>query len=320
MIVTRTPYRVSLFGGGTDYPDYFEYAEDGGAVLGFALDKYCYVSLRYLPPYFEHKYRVVYSKVELTQSVRDIEHPAVRAALLALPPSNGVEVTYAGDLPARSGVGSSSSFMVGVINALYHLLSFTVDSWKLAEIATRVEQSFERVGCQDQMFAAYGGFRWFKFGAGGKRFTGSFGKSHYEPLLKYLLLFYTGEARDAATIAASYDLHSPQLLRLRRLVDSAMQVLYGRSEDYGDIGPLLHESWHLKRSLSSAVATSKADEIYGAALAAGATGGKLLGAGGGGFMLIFADPSNHKAIRQALRGLVEVEVGVAAEGSTVLVR
>lgn len=319
MIITRTPYRVSLFGGGTDYNGYFEQSETGGAVLGFALNKYCYLVVRSLPPYFDHKYRVVYSRVELTKELYQIEHPAVRGVLgwfrdYSVCPYS-IEVTYAGDLPAGSGIGSSSSFTVGLINAIASLYGLTVSPKILSDRAIQIEQSFEVVGCQDQVFAAYGGFLHIKFTKDDIQVQG-FGKVYYEALLENLLLFYTGESRNASSIAAKYDLKSKYLDQIKMLVKDAYDAVFrGNIEN---IGPLLDQSWQYKKALAEGITTTLADDVYREVMQAGATGCKLLGAGGGGCMLIFSHPRNHANIRHRLHKLVEIPVGVSQTGSTVI--
>lgn len=317
MIVTRTPLRISLAGGGTDYPAYYRYAPDGGAVIGFALDHYVYLTVRELPPFFEHKNRIVYSRIELTDTVDEIQHPAVRAVLRARPPRNGIEITHAADLPSRAGLGSSSAFVVGLLHAMAALDGAPISPVTLADCAINLEQSIETVGSQDQVFAAIGGLMRIDFTADGFRHRDLIltPQNHYA-LLDHLLLFYTGEARDASAVAATYDLTSPHLRRMRAMVDEAEAILTGGG--VADLGPLLDEGWRRKCELAPGVATARADGAYAAARAAGATGGKLLGAGGGGFLLIFAPPAAHAAVREALRGLVEVPVGIDEGGSRVI--
>ena len=325
MIISRTPYRVSLFGGGTDYPKW--YLQHGGAVLGMAIDKYCYISVRHLPPFFEHKHRVVYSLVEDVKRIEDIRHPAVRAVMQELKIDVGLEIHHDGDLPARSGLGSSSSFTVGLINALYALRGQMVTKRFLAQEAIRIEQSVikENVGSQDQIWAAFGGFNRIDFSP-----DGSFAVSpviapqeREELLIDHLMLFFTGFSRQASEIAkdkiANLDKRQGHLLRMAAMVDDAQAVLSDRRRPITDIGRLLHEGWSLKRELANAVSTAAIDDIYQAGIEAGAIGGKVIGAGGGGFILFFVEPAKQQAVRERLRRLVEVEVDIAPSGSAIVV-
>jgi len=325
MIITRTPFRVSLFGGGTDYPPW--YREHGGAVVGFTINKYCYISVRPLPPFFEHKHRIVYSKVETVAAIGEIQHPSVRACLSEMGVDYGIEVHHDGDLPARSGLGSSSSFTVGLLNALNAQNGRMVTKEYLAQEAIRIEQQVigENVGSQDQVWAAYGGMNRIEFGRDGaidvrpvvlkaerrNRFFGS------------LMLFFTGFSRFASEIAAKQIANlaqrQAQLVAMRAMVDEAMAVLGDENRDLDDIGRLLHEGWQLKRQLADNVTTSDIDAIYETALGAGALGGKLLGAGGGGFMLFYVPPERQPAVRHALSRLVEVDFELDAAGSKVVV-
>lgn len=321
MILVRTPFRVSLFGGGSDYPEYYRTAPRGGATLGFALDRYCYLAVRRLPPFFEHKHRIVYSAIELVNDLKEIKHPTVRAVLQHVGPPFGIEITHSSDLPARAGLGSSSSFTVGLLHALLTLwCGFESGPMFLAEQATMIEQSIETVGSQDQLFAALGGFRCFRFGPGDDIRVESIPVRH--DLLNHLLLAYTGTSRYAPMIASAQmnrlSDNLPALERLRDMVDDALAVLADRRSPPTHLGELLHEAWQLKRSLAPEVSSLEIDEIYQTARSAGATGGKLLGAGGGGFFLLLAPPSCHAAIREALHKLVFVQIGIDDRGSTIL--
>ena len=325
MIISRTPFRVSLFGGGSDYPHW--YRQHGGAVLGFALDKYCYISVRPLPPFFEHRHRVVYSAIELVNDVAEIRHPSVRAVLMDARVDHGIEIHHDGDLPARSGLGSSSSFTVGLINALSALEGRLISRQKLAEEAIRIEQICigEAVGSQDQVWAAYGGMNRIDFHQ-----DDSFAvrpiimdKARREQFLGGLMLFFTGISRYATDVAtrkiAGLDDNAATIERLVAMVDEGQEILGDPSGDLADIGRLLHEGWRLKQGLADHLSTDAIDEIYREGLAAGATGGKLLGAGGGGFMLFYVDPSRQAAVRERLRHLIEVRVGVDTTGSKIVV-
>lgn len=324
MIITRTPYRVSLFGGGTDYPKW--YREHGGAVLGMAIDKYCYISVRHLPPFFEHKHRIVYSRIENVQEISEIEHPAVRAVMQEVGVEGGLEIHHDGDLPARSGLGSSSSFTAGLIKALYALKGQMVTKRFVAEEAIRIEQEViaENVGSQDQIWAAYGGFNRIDFYQ-----DNSFGVTpiiirpeRERELRDHMMLFFTGFSRHASEIAkhkiASLDKKADHLRRMHRMVDDALEVLNSTSADIRDIGRMLHEGWRLKRDLAAEISTSAIDEIYQAGLDGGAVGGKILGAGGGGFILFFVEPEKQQSVREKLSNLIEVDIDIDHDGSRVV--
>jgi D-glycero-alpha-D-manno-heptose-7-phosphate kinase len=325
MIITRTPFRISFFGGGTDYPTWFR--EHGGAVLGTAIDKYCYISLRELPPFFEHRHKIVYSRVETVQTIEEIQHPAVRGVLGEFKVTAGMEIHHDADLPARSGLGSSSAFTVGLINALRAFEGRMSSAEFLGREAIRIEQEVigENVGSQDQLWAAYGGTSLIEF-----RPDGGFAvtpvimpatrRAEFEC---HLMLFFTGFSRIASEVAGkkiqNLLARERQLKAMRQMVDVGLAVLQDESRDVAEIGRLLHQGWMMKRELAEGVTTGAIDEIYEAARAAGAVGGKLLGAGGGGFMLLFAEPERHEAVRQALPGLVEVRFKTGAPGSRVMV-
>ncbi len=286
MIISRTPFRVSFFGGGTDYPAW--YRTYGGAVLATTIDKYCYLSCRYLPPFFEHKIRVVYSKIENCHSVGEIAHPAVREILRYCKIDRGVEIHHDGDLPARSGMGTSSSFTVGLLHALYALKGQMPSKGQLAGESIVIEQEIlkETVGSQDQVLAAHGGFNHVVFHTSGeitvKPITATAGRLN--ELNRHLMLFYTGIRRTASDVAESYvnglDDRERQLRSIGDLTNEGVSVLCGKSK-VSFFGELLHNAWQVKRDLSSKVSNSDIEEIYTEAMSAGAVGGKLLGAGGG---------------------------------------
>ena len=325
MIICRTPFRVSLFGGGTDYPPWYE--KHGGAVLGFAIDKYCYISVRKLPPFFEHKHRIVYSKVENVVSVDDIKHPAVRGVLSQHQLDGGLEIHHDGDLPARSGLGSSSSFTVGMLNALAAFQGRIVSKRHLAREAIRIEQDVinEKVGCQDQIWAAYGGLNRINFLQ-----TGEFdvqpaivSNERRADLQDHLMLVFTGITRLAPAMAEkqmqNLDAREAQLKEMMTMVDEAQSILHDARSSISDVGALLHQSWLLKRELAEGVSNPVIDEIYNAATGAGASGGKLLGAGGGGFMLFVVEPSKQAKVREALNDLVAVKIAIDNVGSKIVV-
>jgi len=324
MIISRTPYRISFFGGGTDYPAWFK--ESGGAVLATSIDKYCYISCRYLPPFFEHKHRIVYSKVENVKEISEIVHPAVKAALEHMKIEDGVEIHHDGDLPARTGIGSSSSFTVGILHTLYALKGIMPTKMQLAMEAIHIERNIlkENVGSQDQVVAAIGGFNKIAFNKDGDfqvtPITLSIEK--LQLLQDHLMLYFTGFSRFSSEVAKAQIENTPkkkqELTFIQQMVDEVISVL-NSSTDVTEFGKMLHEAWRLKRSLSEKISTAQIDEIYEAAREAGAVGGKLLGAGGGGFMILFARPEDQPSIKQKLRKLLQVPFRFEAHGSQIVV-
>jgi len=325
MIISRTPFRVSLFGGGTDYPTWFN--QHGGAVLGMAINKYCYISVRHLPPFFEHKHRIVYSEVENVVSLDEIKHPAVRAVLKHLNVERGLEIHHDGDLPARAGLGSSSSFVVGLLNSLRALDNKMSSQADLADKATYIEQTAlgESVGNQDQIWAAFGGFRRIDFMTDGsfQQCPMMLSKEREQELTGSLMLFFTGISRFASGIAArkiaNLNKRAGHLMRMKEMVDEAQEIINSPARFMTEVGQLLHESWLLKRDLASEVSNDRINEIYEAGREAGAIGGKLLGAGGGGFMLFFVEPANQAKVRARLGDLTEVSFSIEKEGSKIVV-
>ncbi len=323
MIISRTPFRISFFGGGTDYPVW--YRENGGAVLGTTIDKYCYISGRCLPPFFEHKYRIAYSMVEHVQSIDDIKHPAVRATLHYMAIADGMEIHHDGDLPARTGLGSSSSFTVGLLHTLYALKGMMPSKMQLAKEAINIEQNLlkENVGCQDQVMAAFGGFNHITFGRDDeinvRRVTVK--PERLELLQNHLLLVFTGFSRFASDIAGVQIQQTPnrkrELSAMQQMVDEALNIL-NRDGDINEFGKLLHENWQIKRSLTNKISTPQADSLYETALKAGATGGKMIGAGGGGFMLFFVKPELQAKVKKALDGLLCVPFCFENAGSQII--
>jgi D-glycero-alpha-D-manno-heptose-7-phosphate kinase len=324
MIITRTPFRISFFGGGTDYPSWFR--EHGGSVLASSINKYCYITCRRLPPFFEHKHRIVYSQIENVKHNDEIRHPAVRAVLNWAKVTDGMEIHHDGDLPARSGLGSSSSFTVGLLHALKGLSGQMAYKEGLARDAIHVEQNIilENVGSQDQVSAAFGGFNRIEFHR-----NDSFDVSpvilpthRREELRDHLMLFFTGFSRIASEVAKSQidnlKNHEKELKLMRSMVDEALLILQNRNESIDAFGKLLHTSWQYKRSLSDRVSTPEIDQIYQAGMKAGAIGGKILGAGGGGFLLLFAKPEKQAAIRDSLKQLIHVPFEFEDSGSRVV--
>ena len=323
MIISRTPFRVSFFGGGTDYPAWFE--DHGGAVLATTINKYCYITCRYLPPFFEHKSRIIYSKMEhVFRGIDEIEHPAVREVLRFLKIKEGLEIHHDGDLPARTGLGSSSAFTVGLLNSLYALKGKMVTKEQLAKEAIYVEQDMcqENVGCQDQALAAYGGFNFIEFG----------GKNHLqvrqvtmtqekiEELQSHLMLYFTGFSRTASEIAHHQIQNIPRKKKeLKAMHDMAYEGLKLLNvNDWVAFGRLLDKSWQIKRHLSEKVSTPHIDDIYQTARRAGAIGGKLLGAGGGGFILFFVPPAKQSKFKEKLKKLLYVPFQFENSGSQII--
>ena len=323
MIISRTPFRVSFFGGGTDYPPW--YLKHGGSVIATTINKYCYLTCRYLPPFFEHRIRVVYRKIESCQTLEEISHPAVREVMRYLNIERGVEIHHDGDLPARSGMGSSSSFTVGLLHALHALCGHMPNKHQLAKDGIYIEQECikEVVGSQDQVSAAYGGLNHISFLPNGeisvRPVTITTGRLN--ELNSHLMLFYTGIVRTASNIAESYvndiDSRRRQLRIMKDLVDESISIL-SNGDDITSFGKLMREAWDSKRSLSDKVSTPHVDEMYDQALSAGALGGKLTGAGGGGFMLLFAPPSVHRKIRDRLNKLIYVPFKFEYSGSQII--
>lgn len=324
MVISRTPFRISFFGGGTDYPVW--YREKGGAVLATTINKYCYLSCRYLPPFFEHKSRIIYSKIEYIKNSSEIQHPSVRECLRYMEIDKGVEIHHDGDIPARTGMGSSSSFTVGLLHALYALKGIMPTKRQLALDAIRLEQEImrENVGSQDQAQAAFGGFNYIEFG--GKEHIQvrpvTISPDRLEFFQSHLMLFFTGFSRTASEIAAEQVKNTPhkkkELTSMLGMVKEALDILNNSNRDLSSFGKLLHESWQLKRNLSPKISTPVIDEIYASALRSGALGGKLLGAGGGGFVLLFAKPEAQPKIKEKLKNLLYVPFRFESLGSQVI--
>jgi len=323
MIISRTPFRISFFGGGTDYPAW--YRQHGGAVLAATINKYCYLTCRYLPPFFEHRIRVVYSKIEDCQTLDQIVHPSVRETLRHLQFERGVEIHHDGDLPGRSGMGSSSSFTVGLLHALHALQGRIVGKPQLARESIHLEQDIlkETVGSQDQVCAAYGGVNHIQFHTNDEVSVRPLTllPERLRELNSHLMLFYTGIKRTASDIASSYvaDLaaREAQLRRMGGFVDQSLAILNGGG-DLKPFGELLHEAWLAKRSLGAKISNSLVDGFYEQARAAGALGGKLLGAGGGGFLLLFVPPERQAAVREKLTSLIHVPFEFEFGGSQII--
>jgi len=325
MVITSTPLRVSFFGGGTDYPIW--YREHGGSVLSTTIDKNCYITCRRLPPFFEYHSRVSYSKVENVGRNDAIQHPSVRACLQFLNVDEGVEIHHVADLPARTGLGTSSAFTVGMLLGLYAMKNQMRDKQTLAAEAIHVEQELlqEAVGAQDQVSAAYGGFNRINFHANGTIEVNRIltAPSRIAELEQHFALYFTGFSRIASEIAQDQLRMTPhktqELKAMLQLVSEAETIVTSPNRSLAEFGSLLHESWKIKRTLTNKISTSNIDEIYEAGLSSGALGGKLLGAGGGGFMLFFVPPERRETLRTRLKKLLCVPFRFSDRGSHVVV-
>lgn len=321
MIITQTPFRMSFFGGGTDFPDF--YREHGGAVISTTFDKYCYVNVRHLPRFFDYSTELSYARTERVKRVEDIEHPAIREAMKHLD-MHEIRLTYEADLPARSGLGTSSSFAVGMLNAFYALKGKYADKRKLADDAIFLERVLcnESGGVQDQIAASFGGMNRINFNAEGYTVNPVIISPERKKLLnRNLMLFFTGFSRFSSDIqvAAEKNLKSKQnqLLEMLSLVDDAEKILTSKT-DLEEFGRLLDYTWQLKRGITDKVSTDSIDAVYSRALQAGATGGKLLGAGGGGFLLFYVDPDKQENVRKALENLLYVPFEFENRGTRVI--
>lgn len=321
MIITQTPFRMSFFGGGTDFPDF--YREHGGAVISTTFDKYCYVNVRHLPRFFDYSTELSYARTERVKRVEDIEHPAIREAMKHLD-MHEIRLTYEADLPARSGLGTSSSFAVGMLNAFYALKGKYADKRKLADDAIFLERVLcnESGGVQDQIAASFGGMNRINFNAEGYTVNPVIISPERKKLLnRNLMLFFTGFSRFSSDIqvAAEKNLKSKQnqLLEMLSLVDDAEKILTSKT-DLEEFGRLLDYTWQLKRGITDKVSTDSIDAVYSRALQAGATGGKLLGAGGGGFLLFYVDPDKQENVRKALENLLYVPFEFENGGTRVI--
>jgi D-glycero-alpha-D-manno-heptose-7-phosphate kinase len=323
MIISRTPFRISFFGGGTDYPAWYQ--QHGGAVLSTSFDKYCYITCRELPPFFDHKYRIAYSKVEHAQSIADIEHPAIRAIIKEMRLELGLEIHCDADLPARSGLGSSSSFVIGMLHSLSALQGKIVTKDWLASEAIRIEREVLRecVGSQDQPAAAHGGFNVIHFQQDGcfRIEPLILGNQRTQELNDHLMLFFTGFSRISSEIArtqiANIATNGEGTHLMRAMVDDAVEILCN-GRDIRIFGELLHSGWMCKRAMSDQISNSGIDSIYDTARQAGAIGGKLLGAGGGGFMLLFVSPKLQASVKHALKELIHVPFKFENSGSQII--
>lgn len=324
MIISKTPHRISFFGGGTDYSSY--YLKHGGKVLGVGINKYSYINIRKLPPFFNHKHRIVYSKQENVATFDEIVHPSVRETLKFFNVDYGISIHHDGDIPARSGMGSSSAFTVGLIKSLYALEGKMISKDELAKTAIHIEQNLiqEHVGSQDQIFAAYGGLNMIEFLQSGEIIVNPviLPKGRLEEFESSLMLFFTGISRIASEVAKdqieNIEINEPNLYAMKGLVDDALSLLTS-DRDINLFGEMLNETWKLKRSLSDKISNSEIDGMYKKAIASGAIGGKLLGAGGGGFMLFFVPKESQESVKEALKGYLNIPFKFDSGGSEIIV-
>ena len=322
MVITQTPFRMSFFGGGTDFPDY--YKEHGGAVLSTTFDKYCYVSVRHLPRFFDYRNEIIYSKVERVEHTADILHPAIRNAMQMMD-MHELRLTYDADLPARSGLGTSSSFAVGMLNAFYALKGKYASKKQLADGAIYLERELcaETGGIQDQIAAAYGGLNRIDFDADGYRVRPVIiSPERKRELNDNLMMFFTGfffflSDIQEGTKKALAD-KTAELEEMRRLVDEAEAVLTYKDRDLSEFGRLLDHTWRLKRGISGGISTDIIDDMYETAKKAGAIGGKLLGAGGGGFLLFYVEKDRRAELMEAMKELLYIPFEFENGGSTVI--
>lgn len=323
MIISKTPFRISFFGGGTDMEEYFR--EYGGAVISTTFDKYCYTNVRHLPRFFDYSTELSYSKIERVNCVEEIKHPAIRNAMKMLD-MHELRLTYEADLPARSGLGTSSSFAVGMLNAFYALKGKYADKRKLAKEAIYLERVLcqETGGWQDQIAASHGGLNKISFSTDGYEINPVIiSADRKKKLNNNLLMFFTGFTRISSDIqkinAEENAINKTARLReMQSLVDDAEKVLVNKNTDLDDFGKLLDYTWKLKRQTGRAVSTNRIDEIYTKGIAAGALGGKLLGAGGGGFLIFYVPPDRQKAVKKALQDLLYIPFKFENDGTRII--
>lgn len=322
MIITQTPFRMSFFGGGTDMEEFFR--EYGGAVLSTTFDKYCYVNVRHLPRFFDYSSELIYSKMERITELEEICHPAIRNAMQMLDMQE-IRLSYEADLPARSGLGTSSSFAVGMLNAFYALKGKYADKKKLADEAIYLERVLckEAGGWQDQIAASFGGMNRINFGANGYEVLPVIiSMQRKQELNDRLMMFFTGFTRFSAEIQKANESSradkKKQLLEMKGLVDEAEQVLVNEKVDLNEFGRLLDYTWQLKRQTGAAVSTDSIDTLYEKGIRAGALGGKLLGAGGGGFLLFYVEPEYQTHVKDAMSDLLYIPFRFENSGTKII--
>ena len=322
MIITRTPFRMSFFGGGTDLPEFFR--EHGGAVISTTFNKYCYVSVRHLPRFFDYTSKITYSQIEYVKGVNEIQHPAVRESMKYLD-MHELIIQYDADLPARTGLGTSSSFAVGMLNAFHALKGKYADKKRLADEAIHVERDLccEAGGWQDQVAVAFGGLNRIDFTPEGYRVSPVIiSPERKQALNRNLMMFFTGFSRMSAEIQSDTKQHihdkTRQLLEMKQLVDEAEKILIDRHSDLDEFGRLLDVTWKLKRQTGSRITTEGIDSLYSRAMNAGALGGKLLGAGGGGFLLFYVPEDRQAKVSEELADLLSVPFEFENNGADII--
>lgn len=322
MIITQTPFRMSFFGGGTDTEEFFK--ENNGAVISTTFDKYCYVNVRHLPRFFDWKNELTYSKIERVSETEEIVHPAIRNAMKMLDMKE-IRLTYEADLPAKSGLGTSSSFAVGMLNAFYALKGQYADKKRLADEAIYLERVLcnEVGGWQDQIAAAYGGLNKISFAANGYDVTPIVMNSDRKNQLNdNLMMFFTGFTRFSSEVQKANKLNAKskkaQLIEMYNLVGEAEKILTNKNVDLEEFGKLLDTTWRLKRQTGSAVSTEGIDLLYEKAIRAGATGGKLLGAGGGGFLLFYVSKDKQQSVMDAMSNLIYIPFEFENNGTKII--
>lgn len=325
MIISKTPFRISFFGGGTDFREFYTQNHNSG-VIATTINKYCYISIRELPNFFDHLHRISYSKIEEVKSIQEIQHPVIKSILQLYKINTGLEIHYDADIPARSGLASSSAFTVGMLNAIMEMLNEKRNKEILADKALYVEQNIlkEAVGSQDQIITSFGGLNHIKFFKDETYEINSL-KIDFEQknkLLDHLMLFYTGTQRYAVNIESdkikNIKKNGEYLKNISKIKDEALDLFSKKELNFFEIGNLLNNSWQQKKYLSSKVTLPLIDEAYETAINNGAYGGKLLGAGGGGFLLFFVPPSRKNKVRRALKNLLEIVFNFENEGSKII--
>lgn len=322
MIISKTPYRISFFGGGTDFPDY--YNNHDGCVIGSTIDKYCYISLRKLPPFFKNKHRIVWSKIQLPNTINQIRHPSIKGILNYFKMKEGIEIHHIGDLPAFSGIGSSSSFSVGLINALLTLRDKKLDKKELGKLSLYIEHYIlkEHVGSQDQIWASHGGMNIINFNKKEIRLNKiKIKEERKKKLSSNLILFFTGKSRFSGKIEqkkiSKIDKNLKTLDEMKKYVFFCKKILEENSS-LVEFGDLLNDYWNLKKKLLNNISNDQIDEIYKEAMISGARGGKIIGAGGGGFILFYAKPEIQKKLIHKFSKLIPVNFNFSEEGSKII--
>ena len=321
MIISKTPFRISFFGGGTDFEEYFK--ENGGSVISTTIDKYCYVTARYLPPFFDYTTEVSYSKIERVSNINNIEHPLIKAAL-KYTDIKDVRLTYEADLPARSGLGSSSSFAVGMLNALYKLKGMQTDKRKLANDAIFIERNIcnETGGWQDQIAASFGGFNKIVFTDKGYTVYPLLNESQRLYLNQNIMMFFTGFTRLSSIVLKENNITNKnkhgQIKEIQMLTEEAQKILEGNVSGYNEIGKLLDYTWQIKKSLGETITNNETEEIYKRAIKAGAIGGKIIGAGGGGFIIFYVPLDAQENVKRTLKDLLYVPIKFENKGTQII--